>query len=78
MLAGTTGSGVAPLAAPCSAGPALIMRQRQRGRRSSAAWVNHSLRDMNPLLMTGFVGRLHNPFGSSRPSVRERSEHDYQ
>jgi hypothetical protein len=60
MLAGTIGIGC------CSPGGALSGRAgphcppRQATAAGRDAWVNHSLRDMTPWLMTGYVGRLRN------------------
>ena len=77
MSAGTTGLVLLPWRRlPGRAGPHYAPKAART--TGCAAWVNHSLRDMNPLLMTGFVGRLHTTICSSRPSVRERSEHDNQ
>jgi len=66
MLAGTVGLDVAPLAASSRTGrPSLCVRAD--GATGCVTRVNHSLRDMNPLLMTGSVGRLHNCWAAAAP-----------
>jgi hypothetical protein len=65
MLAGTVGLGVAPLAAIIPDGPALIMRPSGQRAAGCVTWVNHSLRDMNPLLVRGSGGRLPNDWAAA-------------
>jgi hypothetical protein len=77
MLAGTVGSGVAPLAASSPDAPALIMHRG--GQSGGSCYAGKPLVTRHESVAYDRLRRTAAQLlGGSRPSVRERSEHDHQ